>query len=304
MKLLLSVVILLVASAALAEDPLPYITQWGGFGTGDGQFDSPAGIAVDVTGNVYVTDLNNQRIQKFTSGGAYLTQWGGREMFYFPEGVAVDASGNVFVADTYNDRIRKFTGNGAHLVTWGSCADEVDSFCHNFGVAVDANGIVYVPDTGHNGRIVKFTNDGVYLSHWQTIFFPWAITADASGNVYTTSIYLSYVAIYNGSGQLIHQWDADLLNPRGIAVDTGGNVYIADTYHHRIRKFTASGALLTEWGTFGTGDGQFRYPSGVTVDTSGNVYVTDQDNHRIQKFGWPPVAVQPTTWSNLKTLYR
>jgi DNA-binding beta-propeller fold protein YncE len=53
-----------------------YLTQWGSFGTGNGQFNVPFGVAVDSFGNVYVADADNSRIQKFTSGGTYLTQWG------------------------------------------------------------------------------------------------------------------------------------------------------------------------------------------------------------------------------------
>jgi DNA-binding beta-propeller fold protein YncE len=72
-----------------------YLTQWGSFGTGDGQFDSPRGVATDATGNVYVADYNNHRIQKFTSAGTYVTQWGsrgsGNGQFTYPHGVATDA---------------------------------------------------------------------------------------------------------------------------------------------------------------------------------------------------------------------
>jgi tripartite motif-containing protein 71 len=67
-------------------------------------------VAVDGSGNVYVTDQN--RVQKFTSSGTYVTQWGapgsGDGQFNVPRGVAVDGSGNVYVADAHNYRIQKF----------------------------------------------------------------------------------------------------------------------------------------------------------------------------------------------------
>jgi hypothetical protein len=72
----------------------------------------PRAVAVDTSGNVYVADTNNDRIQKFTSDGTFLTTWGsegsGDGQFDWPSGVAVDASGNVYVADRGNDRIQKF----------------------------------------------------------------------------------------------------------------------------------------------------------------------------------------------------
>ena len=69
-------------------------------------------MGVDAAGNVYVTDADINRIQMFTSGGDYITQWGrsgaGNGQFGFPRGVATDAAGNIYVADTGNDSIQKF----------------------------------------------------------------------------------------------------------------------------------------------------------------------------------------------------
>ena len=84
----------------------------GGEGSGDGQFSTPWETAVDSSGYVYVTDQRNHRVQKFTSSGGYVTQWGsnGSEdgQFNIPYGIAVDSSGNVYVTDIYNHRVQKF----------------------------------------------------------------------------------------------------------------------------------------------------------------------------------------------------
>ena len=79
----------------------------------DGYFNDPAGVAVDSSGNVYVADKDNHRIQKFDNNGNFITKWGsngwtGNGQFQYPEDVAVDSSLNVYVADTYNHRIQKF----------------------------------------------------------------------------------------------------------------------------------------------------------------------------------------------------
>src|SRR5208337_1559642 len=80
-----------------------FVTEWGSVGTGNGQFDFPQGVAVDSSGNVYVVDRGNSRIQKFSNTGTYITQWGSlgisNGQFDYPQGVAVDSSGNVYVAD-------------------------------------------------------------------------------------------------------------------------------------------------------------------------------------------------------------
>jgi DNA-binding beta-propeller fold protein YncE len=90
------------------------LQQWGGAGSGDGQFGvgGPQGVAVDDSGFVYVADTGNSRIQIFTRGGRYVTQWGslgsGIGQFNHPAGVAVDRDGNILVADTQNNRIQRF----------------------------------------------------------------------------------------------------------------------------------------------------------------------------------------------------
>jgi DNA-binding beta-propeller fold protein YncE len=92
-------------------DPLKmvFLTKWGLFGEGDGEFNRPQGVAVDSNGNVYVVDTGNNRVQKFSSSGGFLTKWGsegsGDSQFDNPSAIAVDSSGNVYVADTGNHRI-------------------------------------------------------------------------------------------------------------------------------------------------------------------------------------------------------
>ncbi|MFT4617478.1 MAG: sugar lactone lactonase YvrE, partial [Ilumatobacter sp.] len=96
----------------------------GATGSADGtgaaaRFDSPSGVAVDGSGNVYVADTGNQLIRKITSAGVVTTLagtagatgsadgTGAAASFDFPFGVAVDGSGNVYVADAINHLIRK-----------------------------------------------------------------------------------------------------------------------------------------------------------------------------------------------------
>jgi tripartite motif-containing protein 71 len=135
------------------------IRKWGSKGIGDGQFDSPEGIAADGAGHVYVCDRQNCRIQKFDSDGRFLTKWGkegsGDGEFHFPAAVAVDREGNVFVADSDNHRVQKFTAEGKFLTEWGEFGDAPGQFNVPLGIAVDAVGNVYVSDS-HNHRIQKF----------------------------------------------------------------------------------------------------------------------------------------------------
>ena len=106
-------------------------------------------MATDGSGNVYVADAGNSRIQKFDSTGTFLTTWGGfgsgTGQFNGAFGVATDGSGNVYVADANNRRIQKFDASGTFLMAWGSSGA--------LGVATDGAGNVYVTE---DTRVQKF----------------------------------------------------------------------------------------------------------------------------------------------------
>jgi len=242
-----------------------FTSKWGTQGAGNGQFDSPYGVAVASDGSVYVVDLNNHRIQKFTSSGVFVSKWGtigtGNGRLDSPFGVAVAPDGNVYVADTRNNRIQKFTSTGEFIRKWGTIGTSDGQFQYPYGVAVASDGSVYVADT-LNHRIQKFTSSGVFISKWGA----------------------------NGTGN--GQFDT----PFGVAVASDGSVYVAGNLNHRIQKFTSSGVFVSKWGANGTGNGQFDTPFGVAVASDGSVYVADGGNNRIQKFSVGGVGIStPST---------
>jgi DNA-binding beta-propeller fold protein YncE len=79
------------------------LAKWGSQGTGNGESDALHGIDIDSSGNVYVADTFNHRIQKFDSNGNFMTKWGsygnGKGQFNVTYGVAIDSIGYVYVAD-------------------------------------------------------------------------------------------------------------------------------------------------------------------------------------------------------------
>src|SRR5215831_20401366 len=94
-------------------------------GSGDGQLDGPRGIVVDLKGDIYVVDTDNNRIQEFDSNGKFITKWGsagsGDGQFNSPIGITLDyARGYVYVTDSGNNRVEKFTANGTFITKWGS----------------------------------------------------------------------------------------------------------------------------------------------------------------------------------------
>jgi hypothetical protein len=210
-------------------------------------------IAIDSSGNVYVADTYNHRIQKLTLNGQFVTKWGsegsGDGQFEWNLGIAIDSSGNVYVADRDNSRIQKFTSSGQFVTKWGSYGSEDGQFNEPIDITIDRSGYVYVLER-RNNRIQKFTSDGQFITKW------------GSG----------------GSG------DGQFNLPEGMALDNSGNVYVADSWNNRIQKFTSNGQFINKWGSFGNNAGEFSYPWGIAVSSDGKVYVSDSGNNRIQVF--------------------
>jgi DNA-binding beta-propeller fold protein YncE len=107
-------------------------SQVGQPGSGDGEFNFPASVAVDTSGNVYVADLFNTRIQSSTQ--RELPRQVGKQgvadgQFNQALGVAADASGNVYVADAVNHNVQKFDSMGTSLPSGAAWARETVSFC-------------------------------------------------------------------------------------------------------------------------------------------------------------------------------
>jgi len=140
-------------SDAMAPPPF-FVTAFGTAASGNGQFLFPTGVALDRSGNVYVSDNGNGRIQKFNSSGAFLAAWGsqgsGDGQFEFPIGVAIDAAEDVYVTDYEDGRVQKFDRNGTFLMKFGSLGSGDGQFVHPGQLAVDGAANVYVLDlSGH-----------------------------------------------------------------------------------------------------------------------------------------------------------
>ena len=89
-----------------------FLTAWGSEGTGNGQFTYPQRVAVDDGGNVYVTDPDVNRVQKFDGAGAYLADVGsggtGDGSLFFPLGIATASGGKVYVTNRLDERMQLF----------------------------------------------------------------------------------------------------------------------------------------------------------------------------------------------------
>jgi hypothetical protein len=229
--------------------------SFGSAGTGDGQFafETVRGLtpqlAVDQSdGSIYVTDTGNDRVQKFSSTGAYQSQFGatgtGDGQLSKPVGVAVDPTDQtVYVSDNDNDRIQKFSSAGVYILqfgsqgTGGSEAEDQDA-AGQFSLAagpgqigVDATGRVYVLDPGHpNYRVQRFTADGDFDTNFVRSFAvlrAGALAVDSSGD--HVFVGRSGVVEYDGNGAVVdtHGPDAGIVDQTitGIGVKAGAAAF-------------------------------------------------------------------------------
>jgi tripartite motif-containing protein 71 len=155
-------------------------------------FDEASDVAVDPSGNVFVTAGN---IQKYTNNGTFIREWGkfgsGNGQFSGANGIAVDNSGNVFVVESTNDRVQKFTNDGKFIRKWGSEGTGKGQFDNPLDIAVDSKGYVFVADTGMD-RIQKFSNTGKFIREWGH---------ERGGNITSSSLSPSNVPM--GTGALL-----------------------------------------------------------------------------------------------------
>jgi DNA-binding beta-propeller fold protein YncE len=115
---------------------------------------------VDSGGNVYIADYGNNRIQRFTNDGKFITKWGtkgtGDGQFQGPSGLSIDANDNIYVTDKNNDRVQVFASDGQFLSKFGTAGTGNGQFTDPEGVGVDKDtGTTYVAVTG-NSRVQVF----------------------------------------------------------------------------------------------------------------------------------------------------
>ena len=244
------------------------------------QFNTPQGVCVDGSGNLFVGDSFNSRIRKVVLATGAVTTLAGSSLGFmdgtgtaarFNQALGLCSDGtNLYVADQGNHRIRKIEiATGIVTTIAGNTSGFMDGigsaaqFNTPQGICLDGAGNLFVTDL-LNHRIRKIVI--------------------ATGTV-TTIAGNGTAGFMNGVGT------AALFNsPAGICADGLGNLFIADQGNDRIRKVvTATGVVTTIAGSSnGFTDGaastaRFNYPSGLTIDGTDNLYVGDLFNNRVRK---------------------
>ena len=143
--------------------------SWGGSGSGAGTFGGSyfdGTIATDGSGNVYVADYWNYQLQKFSATGSYLGIFQGSGTAVAVTDVAVDSSGYLYTVMAHSLKKTRISDGRLMWVVGSSRSSDPGLFSYPEAVDVSPDGsYVYVLDWGGNGRVEKFTSDGVFCFH-------------------------------------------------------------------------------------------------------------------------------------------
>lgn len=215
-------------------------------GSGEGQFDTPIGVAVIAQGVEIATDSLNGRVV-FLAGGLF-TDFGLDQ----PAGIAINqTTDEVYVTDVVSHSILRFTGGGELIDEFGNFGSGVDQFETPSAIAIDqqGGGQLFIADTGNN-RIQRTSETGFALGRFGRF----------------------------GAGQ------GEFNRPEGVAISADRFVFVADTGNNRIQVLDRDGTFIAAFGSAGSGPGQFNQPSGLAFAANGNLFVVDKGNNRVQEF--------------------
>jgi DNA-binding beta-propeller fold protein YncE len=291
----------------------------------------PTGLAVNQgTGDVYVVDQGNERVEYFSSAGAYLGKWNGSATpageFSSPESIAVDndsssaSDGDVYVVDVGNDVIDKFSPTGTYesqlagtCAAPGTCPGSEIAFPAPLrAIAVDPSGDLWVHD--NEGNVDEFSATGGFIKQLSTHREArGALAVDSAGNIYLT-FGNAQLGKYNAafepqdtaeteaiepiSGLTLDPIDSELYVDRESVLGEDGKL-VPDPGHGE-----GDGSMIAEYGPFGEpfstpvqqfGFGHLAGGGGVAINsTTGVVYAADSASSDVDIFtpgaGEPPLV--------------
>ncbi len=305
-----------------AEPAAPkFVLEWGKKGDQPGEFYSPIGIAINKRDEIFITDLNNARVQKFSSDGKHL---GG---FDLPRdtpdrkssqagGIAIDEQGLLYLGFMQQDAVRVYSEDGKVVREWGKKGKSDGELNGPGGILLAADGNVYVADQ-RNHRVQKFTREGKFLAKWgehgsnpgqfggketagSRFGGPHFLSQDSQGRIYSTEGADGRVQQFASDGKPLLVWGdkgeqpggfgaykfangVNTLGPIGILVDRHDRVWVS-SLNDRVQAFTPEGKFILQLGDTGDEPGNFHRPHGMAIDSKGFFYVCDAGNQRIQKF--------------------
>jgi PKD repeat protein len=247
-----------------------------------------AAIAIDGSGNAWITNELANSVIKLSSTGAVLSgangyTGGGLD---FPYGIAIDGSGNAWITNELANSVTEFSSTGAVLS--GATGYTGGGLGTPRGIAIDGAGSAWIDNAS---GVTKLSSTGAVLSGTNGFsgggFNVHGIAIDGSGNAWITSIYVNSVTKLSSTGAVLsgtNGYTGGGLNaPAGIAIDGTGNAWIPNGnagFTMDITEFSSTGAVLS--GATGYSGGGLYEPGAIAIDGSGNAWIVPTGSYVIE----------------------
>jgi tripartite motif-containing protein 71 len=266
-------------------------------GEGKSQFKEPWDVAVNASGDFYVTDFSNHRVQKFNQDGVPLLMFGtkGKEpgQFEQPSGIFIGQNGDVYVCDTFNHRIQKFDSKGKVLKVWNH------SFFGPRCITGNNQGRLYVTDTG-NHKVQVFDEDGNFQKEWGgngtvegKFREPVGCTVDSAGFVYVADSDNLRIQKFDPNGKFVSAFRVATWRGKNDEVPylafNQGFLYVTNTSEKCVLKYETTGKLKAIYSR----KGGFQMVSGIAVDSQNRVYVVEKSISKVSRFPIPSGQSNP-----------
>lgn len=270
---------------------------------------NPVGVAIDASGNAWISDGVLPTANYVLKLNAHGTQQGSYLVGSTPIGMAIDVSGNIWIVNSASNDVTELdvSGNLMSTVTVGNTPEgiaidasgqvwvtnEIDSTVSVFssttgnwittvslgsytdpvGIAMDGSGNAWVANSG-SSTVSEVNTTGV-MNTYSVSTPPYAIAIDPSGNLWVTNGFMNSVTELSMTGTTITTVTG-LSNPGCIAIDSGGNIWITNSSGNTITELNPAGQLIDIY-TIGTN----QSPEGLAIDASGNIWVADYRSNTV-----------------------
>ncbi len=214
----------------------------------NGDFKTPHGLRIDADDNLWIADMANHLVQKFSTDGKLLMSLGKKGMpglaadqFNKPADAFTGPDGEIYVADGYgNSRVAKFTKDGKFVQDWGKKGKGSSEFNIPHVVYLDSDNRVIIGDR-ENQRVQVFDRAGKLLDEWKNTGAPYGLALHKD-RVYLADGRKGTIRVLDKQGKLLTSWAASgnaKETPHWIHVDRGGAVYVGFVSGKKVQKWVA-----------------------------------------------------------------
>ena len=249
------------------------------------QLRKPWGVTVNDSNEIFVSDMNNNRIVVFNEDGEFIRSFG-QNVLDWPNGVLCDNMGRIFVTSRINNKIFVFGQSGEYILTFQNGSSLIEPR----GISFDADGNVIVCDAGNECVQFIFPDGNIFKTIGAgRLHMPFDCVCH-KGKVFVSDRDAHLIKVYNSNGRFLYEFgtygtgDGELSHPTGLAVDKIGHLLVCCLENPRVQVFTLDGKFVAKFGEYGQELGQMFSPTSVSVLKSGRIVVCEFENNRLQIF--------------------